>query len=93
MAQAPSSYRERVRPRWVPGEIPEGEEGLRAIKNELEKLAEYLQAPVLDAIQFPLLYAEPSKPRDGMLCYFAPNIIDPLEGLYQFRAGAWKRIN
>jgi len=93
MAQPPDSYRERVRPRWVPGEIPPGEEGIRALKLELEKLAEYLQVPVCDAIQFPMRYAEPDKPRDGMLCYFQANVIDPLEGLYQFRAGAWKRIN
>jgi len=93
MAQAPSSYLERVRPRWVPGEIPEGEEGIRALKMELDKLAEYLQAPVLDAIQFPLLYAAPVKPRDGMLCYFAANIVGTQEGLYQFRTGQWRRIN
>ena len=93
MAQPPDSYRERVRPRWIPGEIPPGEEGLRTIKTELDKLAEYLQAPVVDAIQFPILYEEPTKPRDGMLCYFGPNVVGTQEGLWQFRAGSWRRIN
>jgi len=60
---------------------------------ELRERVELLEAKLTarEYMPFPILYAAPAKPRDGMVCWADGTSWNPGSGagLYHYRAGAW----
>ena len=75
---------------YAPGPVPSDPRLLAAyLAQELERLKNELQPQ--KTLQLAVSYAEPERPRDGMICLFDGVDFNPGDGpgYYGYRGGSW----
>lgn len=79
--------------RYVPGNVPNEERGLRRwIADELRRVASALAEQ--ESIQLSPRGTAPARPRPGMMACADGALWDPGSGagIYEFRGGTWQKI-
>ena len=75
--------------RWRCRNIPEGPGASAAIEAELNRLADFMIEPGIDAHHYRVWFTVPKKPRGGMVAIFAQNVVGNKGGMYQYTGSAW----
>lgn len=60
--------------------------------NELLNAANVINQGEFITIRLDVLEVEPPRPKDGDIAHFAPNVVNPQEGLYSFENGNWFKL-
>ena len=75
--------------RWKCGPIPEGPGAVVALVRELDRLADFLIEPEIDAHHYRVWFTAPAKPRAGMVAIFAQHVVGNKGGMYQYTGTDW----